>query len=278
MPGHGRATVDSHLACPVVATAREALAAHDFAPFRALNDMAWAMTAHIVYSAIDAARRHPVPGGHRRGDPPRDRFCRRTGLGRSLDAGAWRSIGERAAGALAAGCDVVLHCNGRLDEMRAVAAAVGPLGTTAAGRVTAGEACRRQSATPLDAPPMRRVSPPGSARPDPHSESLKCRRISRHALYRLDLGLAGDHRDHLPRGVARLHRPSLRRRYRLAPRRVSFNPLKHIDPFGTIVLPGLLLASGAPFLFGYAKPVPVNSVGCTTRAATWSGSPLPDRR
>jgi len=40
--------------------------------------------------------------------------------------------------------------------------------------------------------------------------------------------------------------------------RVSFNPLKHIDPFGTIILPGLLLASGAPFLFGYAKPVPVN--------------------
>jgi len=43
--------------------------------------------------------------------------------------------------------------------------------------------------------------------------------------------------------------------------RVSFNPLKHVDPFGTIVLPGLLLASGAPFLFGYAKPVPVNFRG-----------------
>jgi Zn-dependent protease len=43
--------------------------------------------------------------------------------------------------------------------------------------------------------------------------------------------------------------------------RVSFNPLKHIDPFGTIILPGLLLASGAPFLFGYAKPVPVNFRG-----------------
>jgi Zn-dependent protease len=40
--------------------------------------------------------------------------------------------------------------------------------------------------------------------------------------------------------------------------RVSFNPLKHIDPFGTILLPGLLLLSHAPFLFGYAKPVPVN--------------------
>jgi Zn-dependent protease len=40
--------------------------------------------------------------------------------------------------------------------------------------------------------------------------------------------------------------------------RVSFNPFKHIDPFGTVLLPGILLLSHAPFLFGYAKPVPVN--------------------
>lgn len=40
--------------------------------------------------------------------------------------------------------------------------------------------------------------------------------------------------------------------------RVSFNPFKHIDPFGTVLLPGILLLSNAPFLFGYAKPVPVN--------------------
>jgi Zn-dependent protease len=40
--------------------------------------------------------------------------------------------------------------------------------------------------------------------------------------------------------------------------RVSFNPLKHIDPFGTILLPGVLLLAGSPFLFGYARPVPVN--------------------
>jgi Zn-dependent protease len=40
--------------------------------------------------------------------------------------------------------------------------------------------------------------------------------------------------------------------------RVSFNPLRHIDPFGTLVLPGMLLLSHSPFLFGYAKPVPVN--------------------
>src|SRR5205814_5942211 len=40
--------------------------------------------------------------------------------------------------------------------------------------------------------------------------------------------------------------------------RVSFNPLRHIDPFGTLVLPGMLLLSHSPFLFGYARPVPVN--------------------
>ena len=40
--------------------------------------------------------------------------------------------------------------------------------------------------------------------------------------------------------------------------RVSFNPFRHIDPFGTVLLPGILLLSHAPFLFGYAKPVPVN--------------------
>jgi len=40
--------------------------------------------------------------------------------------------------------------------------------------------------------------------------------------------------------------------------RVSFNPLKHIDPFGTVILPGMLLLAHSPFLFGYAKPVPVN--------------------
>jgi Zn-dependent protease len=40
--------------------------------------------------------------------------------------------------------------------------------------------------------------------------------------------------------------------------RVSFNPFRHIDPFGTVILPGILLLSHSPFLFGYAKPVPVN--------------------
>ena len=55
IPGHGRAGVDSHYSCPLVETRHEELSATDFAPFRALSTMPWAMTAHIVYRAIDPA-------------------------------------------------------------------------------------------------------------------------------------------------------------------------------------------------------------------------------
>ena len=55
--------------------------------------------------------------------------------------------------------------------------------------------------------------------------------------------------------------------------RVSFNPLKHIDPVGTVLLPGILLLLRSPFLFGYAKPVPVISRLCATQDATWCWSP-----
>ncbi|HEX3497968.1 MAG TPA: beta-N-acetylhexosaminidase [Stellaceae bacterium] len=151
IPGHGRATVDSHLACPVVATARDELAASDFAPFRALNDMNWAMTAHIVYSAIDAAR----PGTL---SPVVIAEVIRGAIGfagvlvsddLSMQA-LGGSLGERAAGALAAGCDVALHCSGRLDEMRAVAEAVGTLNQAGFERIVAGEARRRQSVAPFE--------------------------------------------------------------------------------------------------------------------------------
>ena len=60
--------------------------------------------------------------------------------------------------------------------------------------------------------------------------------------------------------------------------RVTFNPLSHIDPFGTIMLPGLLILLRSPFLFGYAKPVPVNFGRLEqTRGATWCGSRSPGR-
>ena len=55
-----------------------------------------------------------------------------------------------------------------------------------------------------------------------------------------------------------------------APGRVTFNPLKHVDPFGTILLPAMLILLRSPFLFGYAKPVPVNfGASATSRGATW---------
>jgi beta-N-acetylhexosaminidase len=151
IPGHGRATVDSHLACPVVASPREELAARDFAPFRALNDMAWAMTAHIVYSAIDSARPatlSPVVIAEViRGEIGFAGVLISDDLSMAALGGG---IGARAAGALASGCDLVLHCSGRLEEMRDVAAAVGALSPEAAARVAAGEARRRASAAPFD--------------------------------------------------------------------------------------------------------------------------------
>ena len=57
--------------------------------------------------------------------------------------------------------------------------------------------------------------------------------------------------------------------------RVTFNPLRHIDPFGTVLLPGLLIVAGSPFLFGYAKPVPVNFGRLRRPGATWCWSPPP---
>ena len=57
--------------------------------------------------------------------------------------------------------------------------------------------------------------------------------------------------------------------------RLSFNPARHIDPFGTIILPAMLLLMRVPFLFGYAKPVPVDIAACAGRGATWSGSRRP---
>ena len=124
IPGHGRAREDSHLACPVVEASREALAA-DFLPFRALSDQPLAMTAHLVYEALDSV--HPATLSRRiindivRGEIGFDGLLLSDDLSMGALAG---SLADRAAGALAAGCDIVLHCSGDLDEMRAIAAAL----------------------------------------------------------------------------------------------------------------------------------------------------------
>jgi beta-N-acetylhexosaminidase len=139
IPGHGRAAVDSHLSLPRVATDRRLLAATDFAPFRALSDLPWAMTAHVVYEAIDSERpattSPPLIDEVIRGEMGFDGLLLSDDLSMSALSGG---LGERAAAALAAGCDIALHCNGNSEEMQAVAAAVGPLSAAASERAARG--------------------------------------------------------------------------------------------------------------------------------------------
>lgn len=145
IPGHGRGNVDSHKGLPVVATKRAELDSTDFAPFRALAGMPWAMTAHILYSDIDPDRPATL-------SPRLIGDVIRTGIGfdgvlvsddLSMQA-LGGSLQDRARGALDAGCDLVLHCNGDMSEMSAIAAAVGPMSDAAQRRLASGEA-RRQA-------------------------------------------------------------------------------------------------------------------------------------
>lgn len=151
MPGHGRAKADSHLALPVVEAPREALQAQDFAPFRALADMPMAMTAHVVYTALDpdspATTSRKVIGEVIRGWIGFDGLLMSDDLSMKALSG---DLGGRAAAATAAGCDIALHCNGRMAEMKAVAAACGPLQGRAAARAEAAIG-RLAPPTPFDA-------------------------------------------------------------------------------------------------------------------------------
>jgi len=151
IPGHGRARVDSHYACPVVLAGHDDLSRSDFAPFRALAAMPWAMTAHIVYRAIDPAAvatfSRTVIGEIVRGEIGFDGVLisddlSMRALGGALGGGG---LGERVQRGLAAGCDLVLHCNGDRREMEEVAAAAAPMTAAAAARLARGEAMRRRS-------------------------------------------------------------------------------------------------------------------------------------
>jgi beta-N-acetylhexosaminidase len=124
IPGHGRSVADSHLALPVVEASLAELQRNDFAPFRALADMPLAMTAHVVYTALDPD--HPATTSARvieeiiRGHIRYDGLVMSDDLSMQALSGSFR---ERAAASFAAGCDVVLHCNGRMDEMMPIAEA-----------------------------------------------------------------------------------------------------------------------------------------------------------
>jgi beta-N-acetylhexosaminidase len=150
IPGHGRANADSHERLPVVDTERATLEATDFAAFRPLNRLPMAMTAHVVFTAIDPVR-PATTSATMIGEVIRG-FIGFDGLLMSDDVsmGALSgSIGERTRASLAAGCDVVLHCNGRLDEMQAVAAEAPELAGEAARRAAAAMA-QRGAASDID--------------------------------------------------------------------------------------------------------------------------------
>jgi beta-N-acetylhexosaminidase len=124
IPGHGRAAADSHLELPVVRTSLAMLEATDFQPFRGLADAAMAMTAHVVFTAVDPDA--CVTLSHRAIETVVRGFIGFDGLLMSDDL-SMHALGgafeERTRRSIAAGCDVVLHCNGNPEEMRAIAGA-----------------------------------------------------------------------------------------------------------------------------------------------------------
>jgi beta-N-acetylhexosaminidase len=138
IPGHGRAMADSHLELPVVKAKLAELDARDFAPFRVLSDMPMAMTAHVVYTAID--RKNPATTSKKaikkiiRDSIGFDGLLMSDDLSMKALSGDFK---QRAKDSLAAGCDVVLHCNGDMAEMKAVMSGVGRMSKEARRRAQA---------------------------------------------------------------------------------------------------------------------------------------------
>jgi beta-N-acetylhexosaminidase len=157
MPGHGRATVDSHAELPTVDADRATLEQTDFIAFRALNHLPLAMTAHIVFSAIDpvapATISATIVREVIRGSVGFDGVLMTDDISMGALAG---TIAARVRASIAAGCDIVLHCNGRADEMQSVAAEVPVLEGEARRRAAAALAWRR-SPEPTDLAAARRT-------------------------------------------------------------------------------------------------------------------------
>lgn len=148
IPGHGRAVVDSHLALPVVSASHEEMRATDFRPFVDLADMPMAMTAHIVYTALDpensATHSAKVIETIIRQEMGFDGLLMTDDLSMKALGG---DFADRTTRSLEAGCDVVLHCNGEMDEMVAIAQAAPELSGTAAERAERALACLKAPQT-----------------------------------------------------------------------------------------------------------------------------------
>lgn len=128
IPGHGRARSDSHLELPVIDASRAELESVDFPPFAAFADAPMGMTAHVVYTSIDP--RHPATQSKK---VIQSVIRKQIGFGGLLmtDDLSMKALGgsyaEKTKAALEAGCDVVLHCNGEMEQMEEVAASAGAL-------------------------------------------------------------------------------------------------------------------------------------------------------
>jgi beta-N-acetylhexosaminidase len=150
IPGHGRALVDSHKELPVVTATAEELET-DLEPFERLASAPMGMTAHVIYTAWDAERPASL-------SPVviRDIIRERIGFDGWLmsdDLGMEALQGDfamRASGVVAAGCDVALHCSGKMQEMLAVASAVPPMSAHGHERMTRAMAATRNESEPLD--------------------------------------------------------------------------------------------------------------------------------
>ncbi len=155
IPGHGRATADSHFGLPTVDTSREELNRTDFAAFQPLADLPMAMTAHVVFSALDGAQ--PATTSATMINQVIRGVIGFQGLLMSDDVSMNAlagTIAERTRAIVNAGCDMILHCNGKLDEMRDVARETPELTGEALSRAKRALASRKQP-EPLDRPAAR---------------------------------------------------------------------------------------------------------------------------
>lgn len=142
MPGHGRTTLDTHFDLPTVQASKAELLESDFVPFGVLNDLPMGMTAHLVFDQIDDRPATLSPKMMRviREDIGFDNLVMTDDISMKALSG---TPAENAAGAIAAGCDVVLFCNAPLEERRAVAEAAGVMTATAQARADRAMAARK---------------------------------------------------------------------------------------------------------------------------------------
>lgn len=151
IPGHGRAMADSHLELPVVTASRTALEHHDFPPFRALGDIPLAMTAHVIFTAYDAQA--PATTSRIVIDAVIRDQMGFSGLLMSDDLSMKALSGDfvkRREAVLAEGCDIVLHCNGKMDEMEPIAIGCDAIAPAARARLDAAIAALRQGSQSFD--------------------------------------------------------------------------------------------------------------------------------